>query len=64
MQNDFRSQMAALGMSQARLVRLLNLNKDTVSRWAVGEREPPRAVMLLLRLIESGRVTIEELEGL
>lgn len=62
--NAFRSQMAALGMSQARLVRLLNLNKDTVSRWGVGQREPPRAVMLLLRLIETGRVTIEELEGL
>lgn len=63
-QNEFRDSLAALGLSQARLSRLLQTDKATPNRWASGSVEIPRAVVLLLRTLEGGKTTIEELEAI
>jgi transcriptional regulator with XRE-family HTH domain len=59
----FRSTLSALGITQARLGRLLCLDKNTANRWATGSAPIPRAVALLLRLVEDGHVSIVALEG-
>lgn len=59
---DYRATLAALDLSQARLGRLLRLDKSTPNRWATGAAPVPRSAELLLRLLASGRVTLGELE--
>lgn len=61
---DFRATMAALGISQARLNRLLKLDKNTANRWSTGLAPVPQAVALLLTLIALGRVTMADIENL
>lgn len=61
---DYRETLARLGLSQARLGRLLELDKNTANRWAMGSVPVPKAVALLLLLMASGEVTIDELEAL
>jgi len=61
---DYRATLDALGLSQARLGRLLETDKSTPSRWATGAVPVPRSVALLLRLMERGAMTIEDLEAL
>lgn len=61
---DYRATLKAAGLSQARLSRLLDVDKGTPNRWAMGSRAVPRAVALLLILLASGRVTVDELEAL
>jgi hypothetical protein len=58
---DYRATLAALGISQARLSRLLCVDKGTTTRWAYNTRVP-EAVALLLRLMMNGTVPIEYLE--
>jgi len=58
----YREALAALGMSQARLGRLLACDKATPNRWAMGTAPVPRAVELLLLALCAGRLTIDDLE--
>lgn len=44
----FRAALAALDLTQARLGRLLGVDKMTPNRWATGVRPIPRTVELLL----------------
>lgn len=60
----YRETLASLGLSQARLGRLLRADKATPNRWATGAVAVPRAVELLLLLLASGRVTLDEIEAL
>lgn len=46
--DEYRAALAALGLSQARLGRILGLDKSTPNRWAMGTGEVPSAVVLLL----------------
>lgn len=46
--NAFVGALAALGLTQAALARILDLDKNTPNRWATGERPVPNAVALLL----------------
>lgn len=62
--DDFRASLKAAGLSQARLGRLLDLDKATPNRWAMGSASVPVAVAMLLKLLASGRVTVDELEAL
>lgn len=62
--DDYRATLAALGLSQARLSRLLKVDKATPNRWALETAPIPRAVELLLRALASGRLTVEDLEAL
>lgn len=61
---DFRSTLAALGISQARFARLVRANKDTPTNWSQGRTEIPGSVELLLKLLASGAATVEQLEAL
>lgn len=46
--DEFRAALAGLGMSQARLARILGMEKTAPNRWATGHVPVPRAVELLL----------------
>lgn len=61
---DYRATLATLGISQARLGRLLSVNKDTPTNWSKGNTEIPTAVALLLELMARGDVSIDQLEAL
>lgn len=61
---DYRNTLAALGISQARLSRLVKVNKDTPTNWAMGRTEIPGAVALILYALSAGLVTVEQLEAL
>ena len=60
----FKAALTAAGLSQARLARLIKVNKDTPTNYASGRHEIPGAVAIVVELLASGKVTIEELEGL
>ena len=45
----YRATLAGLGISQARLSRLLDADKSTPNRWATGAVPVPRAIVLLLQ---------------
>lgn len=45
---EYRAALDALGLSQARLARILETDKSTPNRWATGVVPVPRAVALLL----------------
>ena len=59
---QFRDTLGALGITQARLGRLLSLDKNTANRWATGSTEVPQAVAVLLRLVAAGRLTVDDLD--
>lgn len=61
---DYRNTLAALGISQARLARLVKVNKDTPTNWGQGRTEIPGAVETLIKALVSGLVTIDQLEAL
>ncbi len=61
---EYRTALSALGITQARLGRLCKVNKDTPTNWGKGRTEIPRSVALLLRAVEAGLVTFEQLEAL
>jgi transcriptional regulator with XRE-family HTH domain len=44
----YRRTLAALEISQARLARILEMDKNTPNRWATGAVPVPKAVELLL----------------
>ena len=60
---QFRATLTAVGLSQARLSRLLKVNKDTPTNWAKGNTEVPHAVAILLGLLAKGVVSVEDLEA-
>lgn len=60
----YRTTLAALGISQARLGRLLSVNKDTPTNWGKGNTEIPTAVAILLELMSQGTVSIDQLEAM
>lgn len=43
----------ALGVSQRRFARLLDVHPATVARWESGDREPSPATRTLLRMLEA-----------
>jgi len=52
-----------LGLSQARAAALVGADPRTGRRWALGERNVPECVAILLRLLMAGKITIEDIEG-
>ena len=55
--------LKTLGMTQADLCRLLDINKSTASGWANGQ-SIPRAVELLLLAMCAGKLALADLEAL
>ena len=62
--DQYLATLKALGLSQLRFGALLRQNKDTSTKWAKGRARIPMSAALLLRAMEVGKVTIEELEAM
>ena len=61
--NQFRTAIERLGLSQAKAAALVGADPRTGRRWALGERNVPECVAILLRLLIAGKVTIEDIDG-
>lgn len=53
-----------VGLTQARLARLLKVNPHTTSKWACGHAPIPHAVALLLAAMNGGYLNADDLETL
>ena len=60
----FREILSDLSLSQLGAAKLLGVNARTVRRWALGEQDIPRAVIILLRLMVVKGVSPDEAERL
>lgn len=62
--DDFRATLEAAGVTQAWLARILSAAPSTPHRWAVGARDVPQSVAILLRALATGVLTPATLEAL
>mgnify|MGYP000998078775 CR=1 FL=1 len=53
--SDFGHLLIDCGLTKAKLARLVDVHPNTVTAWATGAREVPRAVMLYLGLLADVR---------
>jgi hypothetical protein len=60
---QFQAAIDRLGLSQVRAAKLFGADPRTARRWALGERDVPECVAIVLRLLLSGKITIEDVEG-
>lgn len=61
--NQFRAALGRLDLSQAGAANLVGADPRTGRRWALGERQVPECVAILLRLLLAGKITIEDVDG-
>ena len=61
--DQFRSALDGLALSQLGAARMFGVDPRTVRRWALGEREVPSPVAILLRLMAAGTITPEDISG-
>jgi hypothetical protein len=60
--NQYRTAIAALGLSQERAGVWLGVGKRTSQGWALGEYPVPEPVAMLLRLVTKLKLTPEEVK--
>jgi hypothetical protein len=60
---QFQAAIDRLGLSQVAAARLFGSDPRTARRWALGERDVPECVAIVLRLLLAGKITIEDVEG-
>jgi hypothetical protein len=60
---EFRAALGALNITQRRLAQLFTVNPRTVRHWGYGDRRLPRGVAIVLRLLTTGVVTVEQVEA-
>ena len=60
---QFRAALARLGLSQAGAASLVGADPRTGRRWALGERQVPSCVAILLRLLIAGKITRDDIEA-
>jgi hypothetical protein len=60
---EFRAALGALNITQRRLAQLFTVNPRTVRHWGYGDRRLPRGVAIVLRLLATGVVTVEQVEA-
>jgi DNA-binding transcriptional regulator YiaG len=60
---QFKASIKALGLSQGRAARLCGFHGSTAKKWASGARKVPEPVAIMLRLLQSGELTVEQLES-
>lgn len=61
--NQFRAALTRLGLSQAGAASLVGADPRTGRRWALGERQVPECVAILLRLLMAKKITVEDIEA-
>src|SRR6516225_4278822 len=57
------TEFRALNITQRRLAQLFAVNPRTVRHWRYGDRRLPRGVAIVLRLLATGVVTVEQVEA-
>jgi DNA-binding transcriptional regulator YiaG len=60
---ELRAALGALNITQRRLAQLFTVNPRTVRHWGYGDRRLPRGVAIVLRLLATGVVTVEQVEA-
>ena len=60
---QLRAILDRLGLSQLGAGRLLGTGERTPRRWASGESEVPSPVAIILRLLDAGVVTAEQIDA-
>jgi hypothetical protein len=60
---QFRAALGRLGLSQLGAGRLFKADGRTVRRWALGERDVPACVAIVLRLMLAGKITAADVES-
>ena len=58
---QFRSALKKLAISQVKVASLLGIDQRTVRRYAAGDAEIPESVAIILRLLLSGKIKLEDL---
>lgn len=58
--NQFRAAIDRLDLSQVAAAKLVGADPRTARRWALGERDVPECVAILLRLLVAGKITVED----
>jgi len=61
--SDLRAEFAKLGLTSRRVAGLFAVEQRQARRWRDGSRRIPSGVQIVLRLLASGVVTIEQLEA-
>jgi hypothetical protein len=61
--NQFRAALDRLKLSQLGAARLVGADPRTARRWALGERNIPGCVAILLRLLLAGKITTGDIEA-
>ncbi len=61
--NQFRAALSRLGLSQAGAGKLVGADPRTARRWALGERQVPACVAILLRLLVAGKITADDVQA-
>lgn len=59
--SQFRAALARLGLSQLGAARLFGADDRTARRWALGERGVPKAIVILLHLMLSGKLSEKDI---
>lgn len=57
---QFRAALNRLGLSQVRAAKLFGVTDRASRCWALGENKIPHAVAVLLRLLVTGKIKIED----
>ncbi len=61
--NQFRAALDRLKLSQLGAARLVGADPRTARRWALGERDVPECVAILLRLLVGGKITVADVDA-
>jgi hypothetical protein len=59
---QYKAAIRALRLSQGRSAKLCGFHPGTAKRWASGGRKVPEPVSILLRLMQAGKITVEDIE--
>lgn len=60
--DQFRSALDRLGLSQVGAARLVGADPRTARRWALDERPVPECVVILLKLMLAGKITVDDVK--
>lgn len=58
--NQFRDALDRLGLSQLAAARLFGVDGRTARSWALDERQVPRAIAAILRMMVAKKITVAD----